>query len=105
MPPICSGRRWPVGEFGGAGNLISQHPSVASVAVIGIPDPQGEQPLALVVCCDGVQLDQPALARAPAAVCRQWAPEQMGDTTAATLCGRDPQDQCRQDRQEAHSPG
>lgn len=45
-------------------NFISQHPSVASVAVIGIADPKwGEQPLALVVCYDGELLDQPALAR------------------------------------------
>ncbi|QKE63507.1 fatty acid--CoA ligase [Aquipseudomonas campi] len=43
-------------------NLISQHPAVASVAVVGIPDAQwGERPLALVVCVPGTSLDQPAI--------------------------------------------
>jgi len=45
-------------------SLISQHPSVDSVAVVGIADAQwGEQPLALVVRVEGVELDQPSLAR------------------------------------------
>ncbi|MCY1408977.1 Long-chain-fatty-acid--CoA ligase [compost metagenome] len=39
-------------------SLISEHPAVASVAVVGIPDPQwGERPIALVVCVPGESLD------------------------------------------------
>ncbi|WP_166360875.1 long-chain-fatty-acid--CoA ligase [Pseudomonas akapageensis] len=39
-------------------NLISEHPAVASVAVVGIPDPQwGERPVALVVCAPGQSID------------------------------------------------
>ncbi|MNO26055.1 Long-chain-fatty-acid--CoA ligase [compost metagenome] len=40
-------------------NLISEHASVASVAVVGIDDEQwGERPMALVVCEPGKSLDQ-----------------------------------------------
>ncbi|WP_136476066.1 fatty acid--CoA ligase [Pseudomonas sp. DG56-2] len=45
-------------------SLISQHPGVDSVAVVGIADAQwGEQPLALVVCVAGMHLDQQSLAQ------------------------------------------
>lgn len=40
-------------------NLISEHPVVASVAVVGIPDEQwGERPMALVVCQPGQAIEQ-----------------------------------------------
>jgi len=40
-------------------NLISEHPAVASVAVVGIPDEQwGERPMALVVCQPGQAIEQ-----------------------------------------------
>ncbi|WP_321836938.1 fatty acid--CoA ligase [Pseudomonas kulmbachensis] len=43
-------------------NLISEHPSVISVAVVGIADEQwGERPMALVVCVPGHTVDQPML--------------------------------------------
>ena len=43
-------------------NLISEHASVISVAVVGIADEQwGERPLALVVCEPGKHLDQQML--------------------------------------------
>ncbi len=43
-------------------NLISEHGSVASVAVVGIDDEQwGERPMALVVCEPGKELDQQTL--------------------------------------------
>ncbi|MEH6471293.1 MAG: fatty acid--CoA ligase [Halopseudomonas sp.] len=43
-------------------NLISRHPAIASVAVVGIPDDQwGERPMALVVPVTGAALDQPAV--------------------------------------------
>ena len=39
-------------------SLISKHPQVANVAVVGIPDPRwDERPLALIVPVEGVQLD------------------------------------------------
>lgn len=43
-------------------NLISEHASVISVAVVGIADEQwGERPMALVVCIPGHAVDQPML--------------------------------------------
>ena len=43
-------------------SLISQHPAVASVAVVGVADVRwGERPLALVVCTPGKNLDQQAI--------------------------------------------
>jgi fatty-acyl-CoA synthase len=44
-------------------SLISEHPAVTSVAVVGIPDPQwGERPVALVVCVPGEDIDPDLLA-------------------------------------------
>ncbi|MNF41493.1 Long-chain-fatty-acid--CoA ligase [compost metagenome] len=43
-------------------SLISEHPAVVSVAVVGIPDEQwGERPMAMVVCAPGNSLDQKAV--------------------------------------------
>ncbi|MCY1344943.1 Long-chain-fatty-acid--CoA ligase [compost metagenome] len=43
-------------------SLISEHPAVTSVAVVGTPDPQwGERPVAVVVCKPGEQVDANAL--------------------------------------------
>jgi fatty-acyl-CoA synthase len=40
-------------------SLISEHPSVSAVAVVGIADEQwGERPMAMVVCVPGEHLDQ-----------------------------------------------
>ncbi len=39
-------------------DLISRHPAVREVAVVGVPDPQwGERPFALLVVREGQQLD------------------------------------------------
>jgi len=39
-------------------DLVSRHPAVREVAVVGVPDPQwGERPFALVVVREGHQLD------------------------------------------------
>lgn len=44
-------------------SLISEHPAVTSVAVVGIPDAQwGERPVALVVCAPGQSLTESTLA-------------------------------------------
>ncbi|MFQ6571968.1 fatty acid--CoA ligase [Pseudomonas sp. UM16] len=43
-------------------SLISEHPAVSAVAVVGIADEQwGERPMALVVCVPGMHLDQALL--------------------------------------------
>ncbi|KRW62675.1 fatty acid--CoA ligase [Pseudomonas sp. TTU2014-080ASC] len=43
-------------------DLISRHPAVREVAVVGVPDPQwGERPFALLVVHDGQSLDAKAL--------------------------------------------
>lgn len=43
-------------------SLISEHPSVVSVAVVGIPDEQwGERPMAMVICAPGNSLDRKAM--------------------------------------------
>ena len=43
-------------------DLISRHPAVREVAVVGIPDPQwGERPFAMLVLRDGQQLDAKGL--------------------------------------------
>ncbi|MCY1522953.1 Long-chain-fatty-acid--CoA ligase [compost metagenome] len=43
-------------------SLISEHPAVVSVAVVGIPDEQwGERPMAMVVCAPGNSLDRKAV--------------------------------------------
>ncbi|MDH4558013.1 fatty acid--CoA ligase [Pseudomonas sp. BN417] len=43
-------------------SLISEHPAVVSVAVVGIPDEQwGERPMAMVVCAPGSSLDRKAM--------------------------------------------
>lgn len=40
-------------------SLISKHPAVMSVAVVGIPDLQwGERPMAMVVCTPSLQINQ-----------------------------------------------
>lgn len=60
-------------------NLISQHPDVALVAVVGLPDAEwGERPHAMVVCKPGAQLDRAAIAEhlqqfIAAGVIEKWA--------------------------------
>lgn len=45
-------------------SMISEHPAVTSVAVVGIPDDQwGERPMAMVVCAPAMAIDQSELER------------------------------------------
>ncbi|KAF1051182.1 MAG: Long-chain-fatty-acid--CoA ligase [Stenotrophomonas maltophilia] len=86
-------------------DLISRHPAVREVAVVGVPDPQwGERPFALLVLRDGQALDARAEG-APQAVRGAGQYQQVGDSLADRRCQRGAEDQRRQARQETHPPG
>lgn len=68
-------------------DLISRHPSVREVAVVGVPDPQwGERPFALLVLRDGHSLDAKGAEGAPQTLRRARQHQQVGDSFPDRRC-------------------
>ncbi len=84
-------------------DLVSRHPAVREVAVVGIADPQwGERPFALLVVHDGHVIGARELKEHLKPFVELGHFEQVGDSEPDRRCYRNSQDQCRQAGQKTY---